>query len=371
MAQMGSKPKKGPREKDLTSRYLSGGLDEDRVDAQERFKPRNKLLAQEKIVRTAAVRAGEESGDDIQTLPIGQVIQIYSRYCEVDYQGTTFLCVVRKTVRQISETQLVVGDRVRFRPVEGDKPSEHGQHSDGSRKKDSPEAVVELALPRETVLTRADSFKGVEQHPIVANAQQMLIVASLREPRVKWGLIDRMLVAALSGGLRPIICLNKVDLVTAAAVNPAEPNNANPDLDEAEAVLAHYQSMGYEILRTSVPVEIGLDHVRSLLAGRETVVAGHSGVGKSTLLNAIQPALQLRVGDVSRYTAKGRHTTTSARRYPLDTGGAVIDTPGVKLFGLWGVTPENLPDFFPDVENGTAPEWRRTSYERILASLNG
>src|SRR5207248_2669395 len=143
---------------------------------------------------------------------------------------------VRKTVRQISETQLVVGDRVRFRPVEGDKPSEHGQHSDGSRRKDSPEAVIEQALPRQTVLTRADSFKGVEQHPIVANAEQMLVVASLREPRVKWGLIDRMIVAALSGGLRPIICLNKVDLAKTNAPEIGEIRDADPEFEEAEAV---------------------------------------------------------------------------------------------------------------------------------------
>jgi ribosome biogenesis GTPase len=128
--------------------------------------------------------------------------------------------------------------------------------------------------------------------------------------------------------------------------------------------------MDYEVIRTSASANIGVDHLRSLLIGHETVVAGHSGVGKSTLLNAIQPALQLRVGDISRYTSKGRHTTTSARRYPLSDGGAVIDTPGVKLFGLWGVTRENLAEFFPDVEERTAPEWRRMSYERILESLN-
>src|SRR2546421_8429478 len=133
MAQMSGKPKKGPREKDLTSRYLSGGLDEDQVeDAQEHLKPRNKVREQEKLLRTSAIRAAEESGADVETLPIGQVIQVYSRYCEVDFQGTIFLCVVRKTLRQISETQLIVGDRVRFRAIEGDQPSIHSHHPDGS-----------------------------------------------------------------------------------------------------------------------------------------------------------------------------------------------------------------------------------------------
>jgi ribosome biogenesis GTPase len=92
-------------------------------------------------------------------------------------------------------------------------------------------------------------------------------------------------------------------------------------------------------------------------------------VGKSTLLNAVQSSLRLRTGEISNYTGKGRHTTTSARRYPLDIGGAVIDTPGVKLFGLWGVTRDNLADFFPDLASGQAPEWRKESYQRIAQSL--
>src|SRR6185312_6414173 len=102
---------------------------------------------------------------------------------------------------------------------------------------------------------------------------------------------------------------------------------------------------------------------------RTTVLAGHSGVGKSTLINAIEPALDLRIGAISNYTGKGRHTTTSARRYPLTIGGAVIDTPGVKMFGLWGVSRENLPEFYPDVAAGNAPPWRQENFERILESL--
>jgi len=104
-----------------------------------------------------------------------------------------------------------------------------------------------------------------------------------------------------------------------------------------------------------VPAAIGLEELRELLRDRTTVLAGHSGVGKSTLLNSIQPTLRLRTGEISNYTGKGRHTTTSARRYPLDFGGAVIDTPGVKLFGLWGVKRENVGEFFPDVASGQAP----------------
>ena len=102
----------------------------------------------------------------------------------------------------------------------------------------------------------------------------------------------------------------------------------------------------------------------------EVAFLGRSNVGKSSLIRAIQPQLDLRIGAISGYTGKGRHTTTSARHYNLDFGGAVIDTPGVKQFGLWGVTKENLIDFFPDVANDAAPKWRVESYQRILSSLS-
>ncbi len=201
---MGATPKKGQREKDLTSRYLSGGYDEDRADSEERFSPKNKAREQEKIQRTAVMRAEEESGQNIDTLPIGQVVQVHSRFCEVQFDGVTYLAVVRRTLTKVSNAYVVVGDLVRFRKSEQPvlKPSERSSPILSELRKDMPEAVIEQILPRQTLLTRSDSFKGIEQHPIVANAEQMLIVASIRGPRVKWGLIDRMLVAAQGGKLR-------------------------------------------------------------------------------------------------------------------------------------------------------------------------
>jgi len=354
---MSARRRKKTREQDVTGRYLAGDMDEDAVEHAQRFSDRNKNAQQDKILKTAAKRAAAEATasaagiTDLESLPVGQVIQVYSLFCEVTHDGTLWLCTTRKTVNKISKTQIVVGDRVRFRAS--------GTTDELGR----PEAVIEQVLPRETILTRANSFKGLGQHPIVANADQMLIVVSLANPAVKWGLVDRMLIAAQSGNLKPVIVLNKIDL--ASEVDEAT-------FAEANAALDHYAKLGAVTLRTSVDTRTGLDELRATLIDRETVLAGHSGVGKSSLINAIQPHLDLRVGEVSEYTAKGRHTTTSARRYPLDFGGprsAVIDTPGVKMFGLWGVTRDNLELFFPDIADGTAPQWRTDSFRRIEESL--
>jgi len=360
---MRGKPKKAPREKDLTSRFLTGDFDEDRIEQAEQFKARNKTLQQDKMVRTAALREESATVPNVETLPIGEVIQVFSLFSEVVSGGKTFLCSVRRTLTRTTDTFVVVGDLVRFRDstIRDKEGTDVGTSAQSTA---HPDAVIEQILPRQTLLTRADSFKGTNQHPIIANAEQVLIVASIRQPYVKWGLIDRMLVAANAGGLRPIVCLNKIDLAR------LDKSGSPPkDLVEANAVLDHYASMGIPVCRTSVDQKTGLDELRQFLAGRVTVLAGHSGVGKSSLVRAIEPTLDLRVAPVSTYTDKGRHTTTSARRYPLSMGGAVIDTPGVKQFGLWGVTRDNLEAFFPDVAAGTAPDWRQLSYQRILESL--
>jgi ribosome biogenesis GTPase / thiamine phosphate phosphatase len=349
---MSGKPKKSPREKDLTARYLSGNLDEDRVESVQRFTHRSANAVQDKILRTALLRADEEvDAPDVNLLPLGQVMQVYSLYSEVESAGKMVLCVVRKTLTKVKDTQLVVGDRVRIRDT--------GEVDEADRRS----AVIEAVLPRQTLLTRTDSFKGFEQHPIVSNAEQMLIVVALADPTVKWGLVDRMIVAAEGGKLRPIICLNKIDLA-----------DSTPTIQKqavlAEEILAHYAKLNITTFKASVIRNIGLDELRDHLRGKTTVLAGHSGVGKSSLIRAIEPQLDIRVGAISNYTGKGRHTTTSARHYPLQIGGAVIDTPGVKMFGLWGVTRENVLDFFPDIADHTAPQWRIDGYERIVKSLH-
>src|SRR5829696_7985960 len=231
---MKGKPKKSPREKDLTARYFSGGLDEDRLEAGERFGDRSKNFQQRKTERTAISRAAEEeAAPDIELLPVGDVIQVHSLFSEVEFENQVWLCVVRRTLTKVAAGFLVVGDRVRFRDTA--MVDEQGR----------PEGVIEQILPRRTLLTRADSFKAVEAQPIVANADQMLIVAALAEPWPKWGLIDRMLVAARAGGLAPVLCLNKADL--------AETKGGQKQLESALAAVAHYASIRVPTIQTSVP----------------------------------------------------------------------------------------------------------------------
>ncbi len=342
-------PKKFQRQKDVTSDFLSGNLDEDRLDSQQKFNKRQKFHQSNKTLRTAVQRADESAaGVDIDSLPIAQVEQVYSKYCLIEHEAQSLLAVVRKTLSSVSETAIIVGDFVRFRTL--------GLTDEAGRE----HCVIEAALPRRTVLTRADSFNSIRQHPIVANADQMLIVASLAYPKVKWGLVDRMIVAARAGGLSPVVCLNKIDF-------------ADEFLKEstlAREVLQYYREMNITTIETSVEKNIGVESLAGVLKDRETVLAGHSGVGKSSLIRAIQPDLDIRIGDISGYTLKGKHTTTSARRYRLAQGGIVIDTPGVKLFGLWNVSGETLGEYFPDVAAGNAPQWRIDSYERIRQSLD-
>ncbi len=169
---------------------------------------------------------------------------------------------------------------------------------------------------------------------LVSNVDQLLIVTSVLEPRLKPNLLDRMLVAAEKGRVRPIVCINKIDL--------DEPANLLP-------LVGVYSRMGYTVLLVSAKTGFGIDRLRRLVAGRESVVAGQSGVGKSSLLNAIDAGLHLRVGRVSEENEKGRHTTTTARLLPISGSGFVVDTPGMRSFELWDVIPEEVAGYFRDL----------------------
>ncbi len=169
------------------------------------------------------------------------------------------------------------------------------------------------------------------QHIIAANVNQVLIVSALAEPGLKLGLVDRYLVSAETGGVRPVIVLNKADLV---------------DLAGYQWVIGLYSQLGYETVVSSICDGRGLARLEGLLSSGITAVAGQSGVGKSSLLNAIQPGLNLKVREVSAWTTKGKHTTTTAELIALHAGGFVVNTPGLRQFELWGTDPGELEAHF-------------------------
>ena len=211
---------------------------------------------------------------------------------------------------------VAAGDRVLFRPVENTDPKE---------------GVIERVEPRHGCICRA--VRG-RQQVLVANVDQLAIVTSVAEPRLKPNLIDRLLVAAEKGGVRPLICINKIDLGDPADLQP---------------LVGVYSQMGYEVLLLSAKTGFGVERFRRAMLGRANVVAGQSGVGKSSLLNAIDPSLHLHVQPVSEDTEKGKHTTTTARLLPMAGGGYVVDTPGMRQFRLWDVTAEEVAGFYRDV----------------------
>jgi ribosome biogenesis GTPase len=165
---------------------------------------------------------------------------------------------------------------------------------------------------------------GRRAQPIAANVDQVVVVAAASDPEPNLRMLDRFLVIAEANRLPPVIVLNKIELGRAAL-----------------AVLgARYGPAGYQVLTTSVREPEGLPALRDLLRGRESVLAGQSGVGKSSLLNALDPGLGLRIGSVNEKTGSGKHTTRAALLVPLTGGGYVVDTPGLREVGTWGIDPE-------------------------------
>jgi ribosome biogenesis GTPase len=249
----------------------------------------------------------------------GLVIETSGGFCQVEIDNQIQSCQLRRTLpaKKIGFTNAVaVGDEV----IVGD------DGSDG--------LVVEAVLARRTILTRPDVGRTHLQQIIVANADQLLIVVSWHEPPIWPELIDRYLIAAERSELQPIICINKIDLAENEAYQP---------------IVEIYHSLGYRVVLTSVVQGIGIEELRDLLQHQTTVLTGLSGVGKSSLLAAIQPDLQLRTGAISHATGEGRHTTTQATLFRLEFGGAVVDTPGIREFGLAGLERDELAGFFPEM----------------------
>lgn len=309
------------RQGDITKRFNRDEFDVDKSVQRERISGKGELTRK----RTIVSQEGEdgESGDNLsihvdkETCLPGRILRVQGLISEVEASDkSVYQCATRRLLKTMAtDVRHVVaaGDRVWFRPS--------GES----------EGIIESVESRYGVLSRTSRGR---QHIIVSNVDQLIIVGSAAEPGLKPNLIDRYLITAEYAGIRPIICINKVDLL-----DPAQ----------LQTIVGVYGSLGYEVHLVSAKEEIGIERLRRALQGKDTVLSGQSGVGKSSLLNAIEPGLNLRVNAVSRENEKGKHTTTTATLIPLATEGHVIDTPGIRQFQLWDIIPEEVAGLFRDI----------------------
>ncbi|OFU95776.1 ribosome small subunit-dependent GTPase [Morganella sp. HMSC11D09] len=295
----------------------------------------------------------------------GQVISRFGQHADIEAaDGSVQRCNLRRTIKS-----LVTGDRVVWRAAL--QNNEEGRVN----------GIVEAVHERESVLTRPDFYDGIK--PIAANINQIVIVSAIL-PELSLNIIDRYLVACETLGVEPLIVLNKIDLLN------------DESRDQVNDLMNIYRNIGYRVLEVSGYTNEGIDALTAALAGRISIFAGQSGVGKSSLLNTLLPEnADILVNNVSDVSGLGQHPTTASRLYHFPHGGDVIDSPGVREFGLWHLTPEQVTQGYTEfrdylggckfrdckhgddpgcalreaVENGEISAERFENYHRILESM--
>jgi ribosome biogenesis GTPase len=244
------------------------------------------------------------------------VISIGSGRCRLFHDQREFDCLVPTELAMRQKSALAVGDRVVT------------EEADGGCK-------LAGVLPRRTVLSRPDPLNPHVQRLIAANIDVVIHVVSVKAPPLRPRLIDRFLIAIQRGGAQAAICVNKIDL-----------------LDDAErarelATLEPYRALGVPVIACSVKADEGIAELRALVEGKTCALVGHSGVGKSSILNALDERLDIATGELHK-RGTGRHTTTASTLHDLGGGTYLIDTPGIREFGLWNLTLDTLRDYFPE-----------------------
>lgn len=249
----------------------------------------------------------------------GLIVKSQSGFYTVQADTGRYLCRLRGRFKHGPKTGDVaaIGDRVEMTPL------------------DAKTGVIETILERERAIVRlAPTPRGEYMQIIIANPDQILLVYACANPEPRLRMLDRLLVIAEKQQVPAVIVANKVDLVGE---------------ERAHRLFEAYPPLGYPVIFTSVKLGLGIDELKQALAGKLSSLAGPSGVGKSSLLNDVQPGLGLSVREVSRTSRKGKHTTVVRELFPLDQGGYVADTPGLKSVGLWDIEPEELDGYFREL----------------------
>ena len=257
-------------------------------------------------------------------MPIGRVIKSTGSWYDVrDDAGMVVSCRLRGKIRLDglrTTNPVAVGDLVNF-----------------EKERDKDTCVIDKILPRTNVIVRKSVNLSKESHIIAANVDQAILVATIAQPRTSTGFIDRFTVTAEAYHIPTIIVFNKCDIYN-------EEQNA-----VAEELMRVYNSIGYQSFMVSAKTGYNCDRLENIMKDKISMFSGHSGVGKSALVNRMDPNLDIRVGEISEVHEKGKHTTTFAQMYELCFGGYIIDTPGIKEFALFDMEKETLAQRFPEM----------------------
>ncbi|NLF50071.1 MAG: ribosome small subunit-dependent GTPase A [Leptolinea sp.] len=256
-----------------------------------------------------------------ENLLTGLVTRTQSGFAWVDTPSGVFTCRLRGKLKQHHSLSdiLAVGDTVDI--------SVGGMD----------EGMVEFVHPRNRVLSRqAPDARGLREQVLVANPDQVILVFACADPPPHVRMADRFLIGLEKHGIPARIVLNKKDI---------------GDLPAIEAMFKHYKGLGFPVHYVSAKMNEGMEELRSILVGKLSVLAGPSGVGKTSLLNALQPGLGMQVREVSKSSSKGRHTTQVRELFPLDGGGWLADLPGIRSLGLWDIQPEELDGYFREIRD--------------------
>ncbi|MBE6346603.1 MAG: ribosome small subunit-dependent GTPase A [Bacteroidales bacterium] len=297
----------------------------------------------------------------------GIVIKSTGSWYEVrDIDGTVSLCRLRGKIRLDglrTTNPIAVGDKVFY-----------------EREVNKDTCVINKILPRHNVIVRKSVNLSKASHIIAANIDQAILVATVAQPRTSTGFIDRFLVTAEAYHIPVTIVFNKCDLYD------------EEQTSAAESLISTFEEIGYQAFMISAVTGFQCDRLRDIMKDKVNLFSGHSGVGKSALVNRLDPNLNVRVGEISEVHEKGKHTTTFSQMFPLDFGGYIIDTPGIKEFGLYDMEKETLAQRFPEmrrlmheckfsncthqhephcaikdaVENGDIAEWRYIDYCNMM-----